>query len=651
MSIAFLMKTRAFIARPATLALCLFCSHAALAQTRNTPAALSETVVNATRFSEPAASLPVGVSVIIADDIRASGAVTVNQAIMRILGVPGRQDFYGGGDYNLDLRGFGGAADSNQVVVVDGQRLNEADLGGTRLAGIAIDDVERIEVLRGSGALLYGEGATGGVILVTTKAGSGKERRNSATVTGSAGSYGHRELQGSATLASGGFSLDVSGQRRDADNHRDNFKSSADAASAALQWSGDSVRMGLRHSRDSLDTGLPGSLSAAQYRINPRQTNTPLDRASIDNLRTTVFGEMVAGNWQFGADAGWRDRELDSTQSGFPFAYDVKAKNQSLRARNESESGLLKNIFVVGYDHNSWTRENPGFASTAERRSSAWYIKDDVILSPSGTRLSGGLRTERIDKQDSNAAAPQDDRQRAWELGASQSLSTQWTAYGRIGNSFRLASVDEFSFTAPNAVLAPQKSRDTEIGARWNHATGKVEARLYRSNLTNEIGFDPSAAGLVFGANVNFDPTRRQGLEIDAVQALSKTFDFRVNFGFRQSRFRGGPYIGNDVPLAPKQTVAVRGDWQPGGGHRLSGGVSWVSSQHPDLDNQCRMPSYSTADLRYAYTWRQAELSLGVANLTDRKYYTLAFLCAAGETTAIYPEAGRALTASIRVKF
>ena len=52
---------------------------------------------------------------------------------MRMLGIVGRQDFFGGGEYNLDLRGFGATADNNQVVVVDGLRVNEADLGGTRV--------------------------------------------------------------------------------------------------------------------------------------------------------------------------------------------------------------------------------------------------------------------------------------------------------------------------------------------------------------------------------------------------------------------------------------------------------------------------------------------------------------------------------------
>ena len=63
------------------------------------------------------------------------------------------------------------------------------------------------------------------------------------------------------------------------------------------------------------------------------------------------------------------------------------------------------------------------------------------------------------------------------------------------------------------------------------------------------------------------------------------------------------------------------------------------------------MPSHTTADLRYAVQWRAAEFALGVANLTNRKYYTQAFACANGVATSIYPEPGRALTASLRLRF
>jgi iron complex outermembrane receptor protein len=226
--------------------------------------------------------------------------------------------------------------------------------------------------------------------------------------------------------------------------------------------------------------------------------------------------------------------------------------------------------------------------------------------------------------------------------------------YARVGRSFRLANVDEFDFTSPGVMLRPQVSRDAEIGSRWSYAKGRVEARLYRSELTDEIGYDPNAAGPFGfpGANVNFDPTRRQGLELDWTHAFAASLSTRVNAAWRDARFRSGPYAGRDVPLAPRESLAAHADFTPAAGHLVSGGFQWVASQHPDFANSCRMPSYFLVDARYAWRFRpNAEFALAAANLLDRKVYTQAFGCAGGLVTAIYPEPGRELRASVRVSF
>jgi iron complex outermembrane receptor protein len=213
--------------------------------------------------------------------------------------------------------------------------------------------------------------------------------------------------------------------------------------------------------------------------------------------------------------------------------------------------------------------------------------------------------------------------------------------------------VDEFNFTSPGVVLQPQTSRDAELGTRYAWAGGKLDARLYHSRLEDEIGFDPNAVGPFGfpGANVNFGPTRRQGLELDATHALTRTLGLRLNATLREATFRSGPHAGKDVPLVPHRTAALRADWTPLAGHRLSGGVTWVSSQHPDFANACTMPSYTTTDARYAWQYRAVELALGVTNLFDSKYFTQAFRCAGGQVSSIYPEAGRAFTASARLQF
>lgn len=619
-------------------------------------ASLPPVVVTATRFPDDPATLPFGVSVITADEIRDAGIATVNEALMKLLGVPGRVDLNGGGDYTLDLRGFGATSDANQVVVVDGLRVSEADLGGTRLAGIPIDSVERIEVLRGGGAVLYGEGATGGVIVVTTRGGRAGARASRGDVYAAAGSYGLREVRAGGTLAGGGlggFSLDANLSKRDADNHRDNFRSRTDAASLAAQWRGDGVRLGVRHAEDRLDTGLPGALTAAQYDADPRQASTPDDRGSIRNRRSGVFAEATVGGWQLGVDAGVRSKALRSTLSGFDYDYDVKARNQSLRARHAARlDGGAANALILGFDHDRWTREVLGaFGSTASQASRAFYVNDDFTFA-AGTRLSAGLRSERFDKESSAATAAVESRQRAWQLGAVQPIGAGAAVYARLGRSFRLPNVDEFTFASPGAALRPQQSRDVEAGLRWAPSGGRAELRFYRHALTDEIGFDPAAPGpFGAGANVNFDPTRRQGVELELAQALGAGVGVRVNAALRQSRFTAGAYEGREVPLTSRRTLAVRLDWALGGGHRLDAGVAAASAQHPDYANACAIPGRALVDARYAWRTANAELAFGVANLAGRRYYTQAFGCVAGTTTSIYPEAGRAFTASARLFF
>lgn len=634
----------------------VFPLHHVSAQTVVASAQLSPVMVSSTRFAEAADSLPFGVSVITAAEIERAGVSTVNEAIIKLLGVPGRLDLYGGGDYGLDLRGFGATAGSNQAVIVDGIKINEADLGGTRLAGINIESVERIEVIRGSAAVLYGEGATAGAIVITTKAGRGSARQSAASVYVAAGSFGLREARASATLVAGDFSADVAANKRRADNHRDNFKSDQDGVSLTGQWANDWLRVGVRLANDALDTGLPGPLSAAQVQANPRQTVTPNDSGSIRNDRQSLFVQADLGAWQLALDAGQRHKALDSLTAGVSnFKYEVDASNLAARAKHQTKLGSADNALVLGVDHSEWTRTVLGaWGSVARQKSDAVYLKDDLTLA-AGTRLAAGLRSESVRQSDSSSGLSRDTRENAWELGLTQPVAQGWQVYARLGQSFRLANADELAFTVPGAVLQPQTARDLELGTRWRYASGRAELRWYRSALRHELGYDPLIANPIawggLGANVNFDPTRRQGLELQTAHALSPSVELQLNAALRQARFVDGAYKGRDLPLVPHQTLALRAEWRMLPGHTLNGGVNWVAAQSPDFDNACRMSGYSVADLRYGYQWGRAELSLGIGNLFDSKYYTQAYRCVAGVTEGIYPEAGRSFTAALRFKF
>jgi iron complex outermembrane recepter protein len=207
----------------------------------------------------------------------------------------------------------------------------------------------------------------------------------------------------------------------------------------------------------------------------------------------------------------------------------------------------------------------------------------------------------------------------------------------------------------PASGLAAQKSKDLELGLRFTREKLKIDGRWYRSALTNEIGYDPlvvnPASFSGFGANVNFDPTRRQGLELDATVPVGDAVTLGANWAQRDAVFRSGPYKGKQIALVPKHTLALRADWAVTAQHQLGASINTVSSAKADFANECSIPGYTTANARYSYKTDGGELAVGVNNLTNHKFYTQAFGCAAGVTGGIYPEAGRSVTASLRLNF
>src|SRR5437868_13288004 len=125
-------------------------------------------VITATRFVDAKRDLPVGVTVITADDIRKSASSNVGD-ILAQFGLLQIRDLAGTQNPQLDLRGFGITGDQNTLVLLDGLRLTESDLESAQLSAIPLESIERIEIVRGGGAVLYGAGATGGTINIITR--------------------------------------------------------------------------------------------------------------------------------------------------------------------------------------------------------------------------------------------------------------------------------------------------------------------------------------------------------------------------------------------------------------------------------------------------------------------------------------------------
>ncbi len=647
---------------PAVKPLALACalSLSILAANAAAQDSLPSIVITGARFPAQPASAPIGATVITADDIRRSGAADVNAAIRKVGGVYGRQSLDASPDFALDLRGFGSNSAQNMVILVDGVRLNENELTNAVLSSIPVDTVERIEIQRGGSSVLYGEGATGGVInIITRRAGANGTH---GSVFAEAGRFDAHDLRASITHGAGPLSFDVALADRGTDNYRANSEFKQKTASGGVQYAYGAGRAGLRFEHSEQDARFPGSLTEAQYLANPRQSLTPDDFGILDTDRVSAFVEHRVGSLELAAELSHREREVAASYF-YPggvtrVAYDASQTQFSPRLRHTASLGDKRNELVVGIDLVRWERrtESDFSRGDAEQDSTAIYLRNEVLWNaPHNARLAIGGRHERFTKGYSDPLAfppvlGEHRRQsiNAWSLEGSVDPMPQLTVFAKLGRSYRIANVDENSLRSGLEVLAPQTSRDLELGVTAGGSARQLTARLFRHRLKDEIFYDPTIG---WGANTNLDPTRRQGFELEAQQALTQDLRLSAKWQRVDAEFTGGPNAGREMVLVPKNVVTVRAAWTPASGHSADIGAQWVDSQRygSDFANSCgaRIPSYTTVDARYAYRIKGWEAAVSALNLADRQYYSNAFGCRSG----IYPSDGRQLKLSLRYDF
>ncbi|WP_034291847.1 TonB-dependent receptor [Herbaspirillum sp. RV1423] len=609
---------------------------------------LAPVVVTASRFPNDPAFPPVGATVVTAEDIRNAGIDNVNEAIRKLGGVYGRQSLAGPGDFALDMRGFGSNGDQNLVILIDGVRLSENELSTALLSSVPIDTVERIEIMRGGSSVLYGDGATGGTIQIITKRPAADATHG--TVVGEAGSYGLRSGRASVSRGWDGFALNAAYSKQHADNYRGNNAANQENFSGVAQWFSSEGRFGLRVDLARADYGLPGSLSMAQFLANPRRASTPQDNGSYDSDRITAFFERKFGALEAAAELSHREKISRASYGGGPVSEVHSRTTQfSPRLRHIAEGGGLKNELVTGLDFSEWQTGNVNGGSDARQTARAAYVRDELQIDRNA-RIALGLRHEVFDKNSTIGGYDKAQGVNAWDVQASYAVVPSVRVFSKTGQSYRLPTADEngFAALATGQILKPQMSHDLEFGATWGGADTNATLKWFRHRLRDELFFDPTVGP--FGANVNLDPTKRQGVELEANARLSADFSLKANFQHIAATFTDGPNAGKEMVLVPRNTASARLNWQSGN-QSVNLGVLWADAQRygSDFSNTCnaRMPSYTTVDARYAVRVSAWEFALTGANLADKNYFSQAFGCAG----SIYPESGRAVKFTARYDF
>jgi len=177
---------------------------------------------------------------------------------------------------------------------------------------------------------------------------------------------------------------------------------------------------------------------------------------------------------------------------------------------------------------------------------------------------------------------------------------------------------------------------------------GRVAA--YQIDLENEIYFSP----LTF-SNINLEPTRRRGLELESSWRATQTVDLRAGFAWIDARFRSGVYNGTDVsgnkvPLVPERLASGGVSWRFTPQSRANLSARYVGRQRFDNDqdntHQGQQPSYAVADLKLEQRVARWDLALEVRNLFNRKYFSYGTATSATSFSAL-PATGIAAYASV----
>jgi len=622
-------------------------------------------VVTATRFADSRRDLPVGVTVITADDIRNSASSNLGD-ILAQYGLLQIRDLAGTQNPQVDLRGFGITGDQNTLVLVDGLRLTEADLESAQLSAIPLESIERIEIVRGSGAVLYGAGATGGTINIITRRPRPGER--SALALARAGGYGTGEARGAYSQQGETLGASLAGSYEDTKGYRSNSHYRQRNALARIDGDFGSARGYLKLGADEQRQRLPGALTETEIAADPRQTDTPNDWRERDGAHVALGGTQQLGAHELSADLGYRQRTTRAFFAAFGgFFTDTDADLWSFTPRARLRFG--RHELIVGADYERWEYHTLSAASptdtatpfsrrTGEQESAGLYAQTNIWASAT-TRLVFGARTQRVAQRLTEEVFPLDERRStprlaAYEAAVRQGFGAGWHGYAKYGKSFRLANFDENAcFFPPCAaqLLAPQTAHAAELGAEYDSGRLFLRTSVHEIRLENEIYFSP----LTF-SNINLSPTERRGFELESAWHATPTLDLRGALALQRARFRSGVYggvdvSGNTVPLVPEVLATAGVSWSYAPRSRASFNVRHVGKQRLDNDQANafprEMPTYTLADAKIEQAIaRRWQLALEVRNLFDKRYFSYATATGANTFSAL-PAPGRAAYASV----
>jgi len=598
---------------------------------------MEEVVVTATRQEEKISSVPANVTVVTEKDIKNSTAYDIPDLLRSQVGVHVNDIAGNRRSYTVDLRAFGETASLNTLVLVDGRRINQADLSGSDWALIPLDRVKKIEIIRGGrGSVLYGDNASGGVINIITK--EGEAFKTGAEING--GSYD--TFKGSAFVSGtqSKLSYALSGSYLTSDGYRDNSDTEVKDLGLNLDYyQNDIVKWNLSSGFHKDSTGLPGAIKTSEFAAGASRTDSlqPDDYADVEDYYVKGGPEIFfLSDSKFKMDISFRKRNSLSFASfdAGNFTGDTDINTIAVSPQIIFKEAVLgiNNRLIIGFDFTDVVEDitnNSIFFGTPstgifelKKKNYGYYIHDE-IRPWENFSISGGYRYDRAEFK-FKPSTP-DKKTMSVDLftaGANYNFYDKSSIYISFARSFRYPVLDEiFNFftNTIDTTLTPQTSDNYEFGIR-HYFTESLFANVnfFRIDTENEIIYNPNSF-----SNENLDgKTRRDGFEFSVTKIFDKV-TLSGNYTFTDATIRNGQFADQAFPNVPRHKAALTGLFTLGKGFSLNvdglyvGKRPFISDFSNDFEDQ---EDYLIVNTKLKYQWKKITAFLNINNITDKEY-------------------------------
>ncbi len=608
-----------------------------------------ELVVTATRTPTPKSQVASSLTVIDQAEIERRQLRSLPDALRNVPGLSVVQSGGAGGETSVFVRG---ANSDHVLVLIDGVEANDPSLpSGFDFGQILLDDVERIEVLRGPQSSLYGSDAIGGVINIITRKPDGPAHSTARLEGGSFGTF-DQTAGTSGKAGAVGYSL------------------------------------ALAHFRSDDTPVTPNELlPPSEHAIGDAYDNTSAS-GRLDAQLTPTF--------ELGLTARYARSILRFTGDDFSLFPSVPAAAQSVQdrkemfaraeARNSFLDGRFKSVLGVALTDYRTHEQDPdlGFGAPdptiSDGRRTAVDWQGDLSLGRGETLVLGlGDKSYRLDHVD--APARDEDRWAFMELqsepvaGLSTAASVRfdnysgeggvttwhvgatWTApstgtrlSATAGTAFKAPTLEDLFVSFPafgffaNPNLKPERSTGWDIGFEQPFANGRlhVGATYYRNDISSLI--EPSFNPITFTSTlINVDRARTSGVEGFVSAKVSDALGLRADYTFTDAK---DLTTGLELLRRPRHMASTSVDWRPSERLSVTGSAryvgSWIDANRSFSIPRLDAPPYAVFDIAGDYRLNDGiALFARVENLFDRRY----------QQPVGFLRPGRGAFAGVRLKF